>query len=79
MTISTAKDLVAAARRLDNDVNGNPRYYIPRYMFPPMTTKVRRAAALTEYRGKRYGAGLVVQSYSLESDLQFALDIIAKG
>ena len=73
----TVKDITASAIRLDNDVNGNPRYYVPRYMFPFMTDKARRAAGLMLYRGKRYGAGYVIQSYSLENDVQYALNAIS--
>ena len=78
MTASTAREITMSAKRLDNDVNGNPRYYVPFYMLPEMTDKVRRAAAIGTYRGKRYGRGYVFQSYSLESDVQFALDTISK-
>lgn len=54
--------------RLDNDTNGNPRYYVPVYLFPDtMTQKQRKDAGLALYRGKRYGKGYVVQSYSLGS------------
>lgn len=54
--------------KIDNDVNGNPRYYVPAYLFPEtMTEKQRKSAGLVKYRGKRYGAGYVVQSYNLES------------
>lgn len=54
--------------RVDNDVNGNPRYYVPVYLFPDtMTEKQRKSAGLVKYRGTRYGTGYVVQSYNLES------------
>jgi len=51
--------------RLENDSNGNPRYYLPFYM---TTEEKARACGATIYRGKRYGQGWVFQSYSLESD-----------
>ena len=53
--------------RVDNDVYGNPRYYVPVYHFGELTDAKRSKAGLTKYRGKRYGAGYVVQSYNLES------------
>lgn len=54
--------------RIDNDINGNPRYYVPVYLFPDtMTEKQRKSAGLVKYRGKAYGAGYVVQSYNLDS------------
>ena len=62
-----------SAIRLDNDINGNPRYYFPKYMWPAMDDKTRRSAGLTLYRGKRYGAGYVIQSYNLENDIEYAL------
>jgi hypothetical protein len=73
----TTQDIKQAAIRIDNDVNGNPRYYVPRYMFPTMSEAKRLKAGLYRYRGKRYGAGYVIQSYSLESDIQHALNTIA--
>lgn len=73
----TAAELADAAKRLDNDVNGNPRYYLAKYLFPVMSQRTRLDAGLNLYRGKRYGAGYVMQSYSLESDLAHALRVIA--
>jgi hypothetical protein len=66
-------DILYSAIRLKRDVNGNPRYYFARDLFPPMTDKTRRAAGLTLYRGKRYSAGYVMQSYNLGSDIVHAL------
>jgi len=74
---TTAKDIALSAVRMDNDINGNPRYYFPVYMFPRMEDKKRRQAGLTTYRGKRYGAGYVMQSYSLEHDISFVLKTLA--
>lgn len=72
-----AQELTKAAIRLDNDVNGNPRYYLPKYVLPAMTYKrLRLKAGLTVYRGKKYGAGYVIQSYSLQSDIEHALKTI---
>lgn len=57
--------------RVDGDIYGNPRYYIPVYLLPEMSDKERLAVGLTKYRGKKYGSGFIVQSYSLESTCQF--------
>ena len=75
--LSNASELAQSAIRLDNDINGNPRYYLPIYMLPRMADKARLKAGLSRYRGKRFGAGYVIQSYSLEYDLSFVLQTIA--
>ena len=75
--LSNASELAQSAIRLDNDINGNPRYYLPLYMLPRMADKARLKAGLSRYCGKRFGAGYVIQSYSLENDLSFVLQTIA--
>ena len=42
-----------------------------------MTDKARLKAGLNRYRGKRFGVGYVISSYSLEYDLSFVLQTIA--
>jgi hypothetical protein len=69
----TTQDIKQAAIRIDNDINGNPRYYFPKYMFPAMDDKTRLRAGLNLYRGKKYGAGYVMQSYYLDGDIEYAL------
>jgi hypothetical protein len=54
--------------RIPNDVNGNPRYYLPAFLAPE---KHARKIGGVKYRGKRYGAGWVFQSYNLQSDVDF--------
>lgn len=65
--------------RIDNDVNGNPRYVVH---FSAFITAADREAGLTDlytvackranriggrkYHNKRYGGGIVFQSYSLD-------------
>jgi len=49
--------------RLDNCVNGNPRYYLG---WCAVSENVARACGATKYRGKLYGAGWVFQSYNLQ-------------
>lgn len=69
-------DLSDSAIRMDNDAYGNPRYYIPFYMFPEMADKVRSKAGLHLYRGKRYGKGYVIQAYSLKHELQHVANTV---
>lgn len=52
--------------RIDSDVNGNPRYYLPAFMADEKS--VRKIGGV-KYRGKRCGAGWVFQSYSLQGDV----------
>jgi len=60
-----------------NYAAGNPRYYFPHYVWPKMDDKVRRNTGfLSLYRGKRYGAGYVMTSYNLDSDIEYALRAI---
>ena len=56
-------------KRLDNDVNGNPRFYIPVFLLE-LTDKERKAKGFTKYRGKQFGPGFVIQSYNLSHDLK---------
>jgi hypothetical protein len=53
-------------RRLDNDANGNPRYYLPVYL---ATESAARKIGGVKYRGKKYGAGWVFQSYALQGEI----------
>jgi hypothetical protein len=52
--------------RINSDVNGNPRYYVPGYLVDEPTA--RRLGAV-KYRGQQYGAGWVFQSYNIHSDV----------
>jgi len=63
------REQVARFTRLDNDVNGNPRYYLPAYtLFESHASYIIDVLGLTKYRGKKYGPGLVIQSYNIEAD-----------
>lgn len=48
--------------RLDNDYCGNPRYWITQ-------CNVNRPKGGKVYRGKKYGAGWVIQSYNINADI----------
>ena len=52
--------------RITNDVNGNPRYYLPYYL---AAEKSVRKIGGTKYRGKKYGPGWVFQSYALQGEV----------
>lgn len=70
--------------RLTNDANGNPRYYISGYELADLAgatvaevEAVAHKAGFRKYRGKKYGAGYVVTSYNLGSDVDYLKDTIA--
>ena len=72
----TPREIVDMSIRLDNDVNGNPRYYVPSFAFVRefgVQSSMYRPAYATKYRGKRFGAGWVFQSYNLLEDIRSAL------
>jgi hypothetical protein len=52
--------------RIESDVNGNPRYYLPGYL--ANESAVRKVGGV-KYRGKRYGSGWVFQSYALQGEI----------
>ena len=68
-----AQEIADGATRLPSDINGNPRYYVWYYAFdgerPPFADK---------YRGKKYGAGWVFQSYYLADTVQQSLNKLNK-
>jgi len=60
-----------------NCVNGNPRYIVDFLSIAPTMgealVKIRKIGG-RRYRGKKFGGGLVFSSYSVESELEFALE-----
>lgn len=68
-----ARDIADRAVRLNNDVYGNPRFYLSVTDFWDNGGMYRPAFA-NKYRGKKYGAGWVFQSYYLADDVQGALN-----
>ena len=60
--------LVESAISLDNDVNGNPRYYWSCMSFCDEKGDMYRPKYVSVYRGKKYGRGWVIQSYNLKED-----------
>lgn len=71
--------------RLNNDANGNPRYYagglelacILGVNFSQLKANQWRLG-LTPYKGKKYGFGFVFQSYNLAEDLRFYKERLSK-
>lgn len=65
--------------RIDNDVNGNPRYLVH---FLSLGLKEYRSSVLTKkaglkiYRSKKVGGCFVFQSYDVKSDLEYMLGVL---
>ena len=70
----TVKDIVASAIKLPVDTNGNPRYYVPVFLFQDKNGHFFRPKFADKYRGKKFGPGWVFQSFCLESDLFYAIE-----
>jgi len=69
--ITTKKGNVYNFLRIDNDVNGNPRYVISWLdlgLEKYKATKTTKKAGLRIYRGKKFGGGFVLTSYSLDHE-----------
>ena len=69
----TIQEKLDASIRLKNDINGNPRFYIPCYYFSNGKAEFRRPNFANKYRGRQYGAGWVFQSYNLKEELKLEL------
>jgi len=72
----TASEITEEALRLKNCINGNPRYYISAVMFH-RDGDFYRPKFCNKYTGKRYGAGWVFTSYSLENDIRRSIEVAA--
>jgi hypothetical protein len=67
--------------RIDNDVNGNPRYiihYLTLGLDNYEATDKTRALGLSKYRGKQFGGGFVFQSYNIEQDVKDFIEQLGK-
>ena len=73
-----AQEIAEYATRIDNDYNGNPRYYISACAFMD-NGEFYRPKYARKYRGKRYGAGWVFQSYDLQGDILDCLMLREEG
>lgn len=59
--------------RVNNDVNGNPRYVIHFLAFAneyDAAHKIANRLGFRIYRGRDFGGGFVCQSYNIESDAE---------
>lgn len=72
--------------RLKHDVNGNPRYYVGAYDLAALVgvsvddlPLFAKKVGFRAYRGKKYGVGYVVQSYSLPRTVEALQFVIAKA
>jgi hypothetical protein len=65
MTTAQTKLTKENFTRILNDINGNPRYYLPIYL---AKESIARKLGAVKYRGKQYGAGWVFQTYNLQND-----------
>mgnify|MGYP003140479407 CR=1 FL=1 len=73
-----AQEIAEYATRIDNDYNGNPRYYISACAFMD-NGEFYRPKYARKYRGKKYGAGWVFQSYDLQGDVLDCLMLREEG
>jgi hypothetical protein len=71
--------------RVNNDINGNPRYVTHFHAFLngnelgtgsyELAKQRANSLGFKVYRGKDFGGGFVCQSYNLENDIERILDI----
>ena len=76
-TQALAKEITEDAVRLPHSTNGNPRYYVAAYNFRNVSGDFYRPAFADMYRGKKFGAGWVFTSYSLENDIRRSVESLA--
>lgn len=63
--------------RIDNDINGNPRYvvhFIDLGIKLKDYDKINKLYGFKKYTAKWFGGGIVFQSYNIKDTLNFALD-----
>ena len=64
--------------RLNNDINGNPRYAFHFLnLASDYETALKKAKEIggRKYHNKKYGGGIVIQSYNLERDAEDILKL----
>lgn len=71
------KEFESSWVRIDSDMNGNPRYYIPQFLIEDQSKA--RDCGLHMYRGKKFGAGYVIQSYNIKSTSERVFNATRKG
>ena len=75
MNTTTAQLTKDNFTRIASDYNGNPRYYLPIFLAPEA---IARKLGAVKYRGKKYGAGWVFQTYNLQSECD-AINAFLRG
>lgn len=72
--------------RLKNDVNGNPRYYVGIYDLAALVgvavddlLQFAGKSGFKKYRGNKFGAGYVTQSYNLQNSVDALKRVIESG
>jgi len=64
--------------RVDNDVNGNPRYVIKHGAFGETYSEAKKVAnslGFKVYRARWFGGGFVCSSYNLENTIEQIIDV----
>lgn len=62
--------------KIDHDANGNPRYVVHFLDLGVELSDYGKIAGLTKYRASWFGGGYVIQSYSLEDDLRYSIELV---
>jgi len=60
--------------RLENCINGNPRYYVEYMKIHTLPEHLHHFIDMPRYKGKRYGSGYVLSSYNLDDDLGYYVE-----
>ena len=74
-TIDTGKEIVKALR-VNNDINGNPRYVVHFLDIDSSYDEALKRAKKVggrKYRAKDFGGGIVFQSYNIEDTIKTLL------
>ena len=68
--------------RIDNDINGNPRYVVDFYDLGIGLwdyDNINKLYGFKKYTAKWFGGGVVFQSYNIEDTLNYALDKVKEN
>ena len=68
--------------RIDNDINGNPRYVVDFYDLGIGLwdyDNINKLYGFKKYTAKWFGGGVVFQSYNIKDTLNFALDKVKEN
>lgn len=77
--ITTVQEKEIEVFRIENDVNGNPRYVVH---FLDLNIKlsdydnINKLYGFKKYRAKWFGGGVVFQSYNIQDTLEYALETV---